>query len=111
MMKQKALMTALAVASLTLLGSAYAQKNPDNDAISVLDAKVSLTQAITAAEQHLGGRAARAEFELAGGRQVFDVEVVKGKQVFDVKVDPQSGHVLSTRSDAAEHDDGNDRAD
>ena len=70
-----------------------------------------MTQAVTAAEQHVGGKASKAEYEQHKGQWVFDVEVVKDKTVMDVKVDPTSGKVLAAVEDKADHDDDHDKAD
>lgn len=66
------------------------------------NAKVSITQAIAAAEQHASGKAAKAEFDKSRHGWVYEVEVVSGTKVFDVVVDAASGAVLSSTED--EHD-------
>lgn len=55
-MKRKVYLTALAVLSVTATGSAYAAKSAENDALAVAGAKISMTQAVTAAKQHVGGK-------------------------------------------------------
>lgn len=110
-MKRKIQLAALTALSATAIASAYAAKTMENDALAVETAKIGLTQAVTAAEQHVGGKASRAEFEKHKGKPVFDVEVVSGKKVMDVKVDPASGKVLAATEDEADHDDDHDQAD
>lgn len=110
-MKRKFYLAALAALSATAIGSAYAAKFVENDALAIAGAKISMTQAVTAAEQHVGGKASRAEYEEHKGQWVFDVEVVKDKKVMDVKVDPASGQILAAVEDKAEHGDDHDRAD
>jgi len=110
-MKQKYNLLAFAAFSVTAIATAYAATSPENDALAIASAKVSLTQAVTTAEQHVGGKAARAEFEHHKGQWVFDVEVVQGKQVMDVKVDPLSGRILSAVLDKTDHDDTYDKED
>jgi len=97
---------ALTILSLAGLGGAQAATTMQNDALGIADAGISLTQAVTAAEQHVGGKASSAEYELDQGRGVFEVEVVKGSEVMDVRVDPTSGKVLSAMNDKV--DQGND---
>jgi uncharacterized membrane protein YkoI len=107
-MKRKLLAGAAAAAVAAMIaGGAYAarQQEPE-EALAIANAKISLVQAVTAAEQHAGGKAAKAELETSQGRQVFDVEVVTAKTVMDVKVDATDGKVLSAVEDAADHDDG-----
>jgi uncharacterized membrane protein YkoI len=109
-MKRKLYPAALAAAAAIAIGGAYAaqQGSPENDALAIASAKISLTQAISAAEQHVGGKAAKAEYERDKGQWVFDVEVVKDKTVMDVKVDPASGKVIAATEDKTDHDDDKD---
>lgn len=110
-MKRKHTLAAIAVLSATAIGSAYAAKSVENDDLAVESAKVGLSQAVTTAEQHAGGKASRAEFEKSKGRWVFDVEVVAGKKAIDVKVDPTTGKVLAMTDDKADRDDEHDAED
>jgi uncharacterized membrane protein YkoI len=107
-------LTAAAVAAIAAMvgAGAYAAKGSsgqEDDALAILQSRVTLTQAITAAEQHVGGKAAKAEFEQQNGKWTFDVEVVKDQKVMDVKVDAANGKVLSATEDKADHDDENDK--
>jgi len=110
-MKRKIHLIVLATLSTAAIGTAYGAKAMENDALAIESAKIGLTQATTAAEQHVGGKASRAEFEKHKGQWVFDVEVVKGKKVMDVKVDPTSGKVIAATEDKADRDDEHDQAD
>jgi uncharacterized membrane protein YkoI len=110
-MQRKFYLAALAALSATSIGSVYAAKSTENDALAIATAKIGLTQAVTAAEQHVGGKASRAEYEQHKGQWVFDVEVVKGNTVMDVKVDSTSGKVIAATEDKADHDDDRDQAD
>jgi uncharacterized membrane protein YkoI len=91
--------------------TAYAAISPENDVLAIESTKFSLTQAASVAEQNVGGKAARAEYEHHKGAWVFDVEVVKGKQVVDVKIDPMSGKVISAVENKTNQDDEHDKAD
>ncbi|MDD4963005.1 MAG: PepSY domain-containing protein [Gallionella sp.] len=110
-MKQKYNLLAFATFSVAAIATAYAAISPENDALAIASAKVGLTQAVTSAEQYIGGKAARAEYEQHKGQWVFDVEVVKGGQVMDVKVDAASGKVISAAEDKTDRDDKHDKAD
>ncbi|TCV85368.1 PepSY domain-containing protein [Sulfurirhabdus autotrophica] len=110
-MKHIVKLVVLSVLSAAAIGTAFAAKSLENDALAVTAAKVSITQAIAAAEQHVGGKASRAEYERAKGQYVFDIEVVKDKNVMDVEVDPTSGKVIAAVEDKNDHDDHHDRAD
>ncbi|WP_034296937.1 PepSY domain-containing protein [Herbaspirillum sp. RV1423] len=103
------ILTAIIAASGT---AAYAtQGGMENDALSITKAKIPLSQAVTIAEQHANGKAARAEYESTKHGWVYDVEVVSGPKVFDVKVDPDKGTVISSSEDKADRDDDHDKKD
>ena len=99
------------VLSLTAAAAYSANQPAGNDASAINGAKVTLSQAIGAAEQHVQGKATRAELERSKGKMVFDVEVVAGAKTFDVKVDPDKGTVLAATEDKSDHDDSNDQED
>lgn len=106
-MKSKITLPALLVAAgiATAGGLAFAKTaGGENDAIADLaKAKITLVQAVSAAEAHAGGKATKAELEGERGAVVFDVEVVMpDNKVFDVKVDAADGKVLSSRLDQAD---------
>jgi uncharacterized membrane protein YkoI len=111
-MKRKLLagVAAAALAATAGVGAYGAQRGDGNDALAIANAHVSLAQAVTAAEQHTGGTAARAEFEQSQGQWTFDVEVVRGQTVLEVKLDA-NGNVLSATEDPADADDENDEQD
>ena len=85
----------------------YAGENGNedrHDAAALAQAKVSLGQAISAAEQHANGKAARAELEDENGKVVYGVEVVGAGKTTDVKVDINTGQVLSAQADQGDHE-------
>ncbi len=88
----------LAALGLAVAGVAQAA---DADVINLGKAKISLSEAIAAAEKHQGGKAAKAEVETnKDGKVVFDIEVVTAdKKVFDVMVDADDGKVLGSKED------------
>jgi uncharacterized membrane protein YkoI len=102
----------VAAAVAVAVGGAYAAtSSKENDALAISTAKIGLSQAVSAAEQHVGGKASRAEYERHKGQWVFDVEVVKDHTVMDVKVDPATGKVAAATEDKADKDDDDDHAD
>ena len=98
-MKSKFYLTAAAVLYAAVIGSAYADKSAESDASSIEDAKIGMAQAVTTAEQYVGGKAVHAEYEHHKDQSTFDVEVVKDKKIMKVKVDPTSGKVISSVED------------
>jgi uncharacterized membrane protein YkoI len=101
----------LAAAAPIVLVLAANPTQHENDALAISNARTTLADAVTAAERHAGGKAAKAELERSNGRWVFDVEVVKGKAVFDVHVAADDGRVISSKEDAADDDDEKDSED
>jgi uncharacterized membrane protein YkoI len=88
-----------------------AESGMENDAMAITKAKIALAQAVTMAEQHANGKAARAEYENSKQGWVYDVEVVSGTKVFDVRVDGDKGTVISSAEDKADRDDDHDKQD
>ena len=104
-MKRKLLSVTLGSAIvLGGVGAAVASTQQGNgeDDLNLGQAKITLIQAITTAEQKAGGRAAHAGLENENGRLVFGVEVMNSQQATDVKVDAISGQVLSAQADKAD---------
>ena len=105
------LIIAITVVALGLAGGAAAiaktAAGTENDAVAELaKAKVTLSQAISAAETQVGGKAVQAELDGEHGATVFKVEVVSAdSQVHDVTVDATDGKVLSSKLDQADRGD------
>lgn len=76
-----------------------------HEELAINNSKVSLVQAVSAAEQHVKGKASSAEYERAGTGWQFEVEVVKGDKVYDVTVDADKGTVISAQEDRPDTDD------
>ena len=99
-----ALMAAAGLA--TAGGMAWAQPAPGSAAVQPVPAvqpqgRISLQQAIAAAEKHHpGGTATKAELDTEWGQAVYEVEVrMPNRQEYDVKIDASNGKVLSSRLD------------
>lgn len=90
--------------------AALAAATPVNDALSSASAKVSIAQAISTAEQHVGGKASRAEFEKTKDGNAYDIEVIAGAKTFDVRIHADTGQVIASAEDKADRDD-NDKQD
>ena len=103
----------LMAAAIAAVGTvAYAaQAGTENDAMAIAKAKITLAQAVTTAEQHANGKAARAEYENSKQGWVYDVEVVSGAKVFDVKVNADKGMVISSTEDKMDRGDDHDEKD
>jgi uncharacterized membrane protein YkoI len=77
------------------------------EAAALLNAKTSLVQAITAAEQHTGGKAIDSGIEDQNGKVIaYDVKVIKGNTVQKVLVDIDTGKILEVTTADAEHGNG-----
>ena len=115
-MTRKLLIPALIMAAgvATAGGLAYAEQSGGlrNDAIvDIANARITLTQAVATAEQHVGGRASRAELENESGRLVYDVEVADSTRAIDVKIDASDGSVILAQADEPDRASGNGSAD
>lgn len=109
--KRTLIIGVLTAAALATTG-AYAyqgQSGEQDEAAALAQAKITLSQAITAAEQHVGGKASSAGIEDENGKIVYGVEIVGGGKSTDVKVDIATGQVLSARVDTADHERGEER--
>jgi uncharacterized membrane protein YkoI len=111
-MNRKSKLSLLAIVMAMTGAVAYAAKGDmENDAPAISKAKISLTQAVTVAEQHVNGKAARAEYENTKQGWVYEVEVVSGTKVIDVRVDAVKGTVIASAEDKADHYDDHDKQD
>ncbi|QID18305.1 PepSY domain-containing protein [Nitrogeniibacter mangrovi] len=108
----KPLITCLSIATLACGAvTAHAASEFRNDALTGPAPSVSITQAIAAAEAHLGGTARNAQYEKTARGWAYDVEIAKGDTVYDVAVDPHTGAVVRSTRDTADCDDADDDVD
>jgi uncharacterized membrane protein YkoI len=98
-MKSKAIGGALALSGILVAAGAAVVFAADRDDLAVTKASIDLRQAVEVAEQHVGGKAASAEFDQERGQAVYEIDVVKGQTVMEVMVDANSGKVLSSIED------------
>lgn len=91
-------------------GWVYASTSKANDASVISSAKVSLVEAIATAEQHVQGKASRAEFESGKNGPKADVEVVTSAgKVFDVEIDATRNVVIAAVEDKLDVDERDER--
>lgn len=103
---KRALFVSASALTLAAAGAAWAATAViASEELAINHAKVSLVQAIGAAERHVGGKASSAEYERAGTGWQFEVEVVKGNKVFDVTVDADKATVIAAKEDLPDGDD------
>lgn len=115
-MNHKIALSALIVftGAATAGGLAFAKSaNEENDAIAELaKAKITLVQAVAAAEAHGTGKATKAELDGERGVLVFEVEVVTAEnKVLEIKIDAADGKVLSSREDKNDRGEKEDKDD
>jgi uncharacterized membrane protein YkoI len=88
--------TLAACIALGITGVAFADSEDNENAkeiSAVLDAKTSITQAITAAEKHTGGRAVKADMEDDQDFQQYEIRIVSKDKVSEVLINTASGEV------------------
>ena len=98
-----AVLVAAGVAAAGCLAYALSSSNENDDIVDLSKAKITLTQAVGAAEAHATGKATKAELEGEQGTLVYQVEVVTAdNKVFNIEVDASDGKVLSSKQDLAD---------
>ncbi|MHB8453936.1 MAG: PepSY domain-containing protein [Acidiferrobacterales bacterium] len=100
---------ATAILATAAIYSAQSMGAERNDSAAIRQTKITLTQAISAAEQRVGGKAARAELENENGKLVYRVDVVRDAKTTDVEVDVNNGQVLSAQADEVDHESGDNK--
>ena len=100
------------VSSLFVSVSAFAVQALNNDALAAASAaKISLPQAISIAEQHIAGKATRANLEQHKGLLSYDVEVLNDTKIFDVRIDAVKGTIISSNEDKRDEEHEADKED
>ena len=101
---------ATVVVAGTAVSLAQASDSKEKDAKELQlfsQAKISLTEAIKAAEQKTGGKAMEAEIDDESGAVQFEIEVAKDDKIHKVMVDGKTGNVLKVSLDD-ESDEGSE---
>jgi uncharacterized membrane protein YkoI len=93
----KNLMVAFAITGIGLSTVALADDAEKVRALS--EAKISLTQAIAAAEKHQGGQAYEASIDDDSFKPEYEINIVKDGKTYEVTVDGVSGTVIGSRED------------
>src|SRR5690349_8075220 len=93
-----ALIGSLAASPIGLAVAAHAESNEaqTNEASVFANAKISISQAIAAAEQKTGGKAVGSGIDDQDGTVFLEVRILKDSQTQKVLVDPQTGQVVKT---------------
>ncbi len=82
-----------------ILGSSAAYAADASDIRLLNESKISLVEAIEAAEDNIGGKAIEASLDDDAWKPAYEVSIVKDNRVFDVQVDATDGKVLGSRED------------
>ena len=100
---------ALVILATSLSMNLHADSDSKASATAQKNAKITLSQAITIAEQATGGKSTEAEFELEEGKAIYEVEVsmADGSEI-EVEIDAQSGAILSQEVDDEHKEDDKD---
>ncbi len=94
------LATVIAAGTAVNLAQASDSKEKDTKELQFFSqAKISLAEAINAAEQKTGGKAMEAEIDDESGAIQFEIEVVKDGKIHKVIVDGKTGNVLKVSLD------------
>lgn len=90
----------IGVAALVTLSGISTAALADREDIRLLsETKISLIEAIQAAEKHQGGKAYEASIDDDSFSPAYEVGVIKDNSVYDIRVDAVTGKVLGARED------------
>jgi len=105
------LATVIMVSTAVNVAQASDSKEKDAKELQLFSqAKISLSEAIKAAEQKVGGKAMEAEIDDEASSVQFEIEVVKEGKVHNVLVDGNTGKVLKVSlSDESNEDAENEK--
>ncbi|MDE2333721.1 MAG: PepSY domain-containing protein [Rhodospirillales bacterium] len=106
------IVVAAAMAATFAYGTAHAdQYRNQSDVAALVNAKVSLSQAIAIAEKQVQGKAVSAGVDDQNGVIHISVDVATGPGVQTVLVDPQTGQASLGRADTADSEHRNQHED
>jgi uncharacterized membrane protein YkoI len=94
-----AVVIALALGGGAVAAFSEAGEEHESDAALALNAKVSLSDAIAAAEQQNGGKAIEATLDDEDGAASYEIKLVKAGAVQNLRVDLATGNVASATED------------
>ena len=101
------LAAATAIAFSLIAGPAAAEENASDKAQIMSSAKISIAEAIAAAEKETGGKAVETDIRNRDGNAHFEITIQKGMERQEVLVDGQTGQVVKTvANDGDENDEG-----
>ncbi|KCZ55084.1 hypothetical protein HY29_02415 [Hyphomonas beringensis] len=87
-------------AAVVLGGAATGFAHADReDARAMEAAKITLIEAIQAAETHQGGKAFEAQIEDDSFTPEYEVNILADGKVYDVRVNAETGDVIGSRED------------
>lgn len=92
----------MVIMTVTAANVVQAAESKDNEAKELQlfsRAKISLSEAIKAAELKTGGKALEAELDEESKTVQFEVEILKDGKIHKVMVDGETGHVLKVSLD------------
>jgi uncharacterized membrane protein YkoI len=97
----------LALITLAGAGAALAGENDQQSELNaVTNAKTSLSQAIAAAEQEIGGKAIETGLENQDGVMAYEIKIAKGNTLQRVLVDADSGKITKVMAADDDHENG-----
>ncbi|MEI6066457.1 MAG: PepSY domain-containing protein [Methylococcaceae bacterium] len=109
--QQKTILTAfftIAILSITVTNDAQANESKEKETQELKlfkTAKISLIDAIKAAEQKTGGKTMEAEVKYESETIQFEIDVLKDGKIHEVIVDGKTGNVLKVSLDDEANED------
>lgn len=91
-----ALVAAMALSTVAAVIPAQAETEKSQEITTVLNARVSISQAIAAAEKAADGRAVRVDLEKRKGAYLYEIATVSKSGGRKVLIDPSSGKIVDS---------------
>jgi uncharacterized membrane protein YkoI len=108
----RSVVVVLGVFAIGGASAALARESHDTDEAAIYEqVKLTLADAIAAAERQTGGRAVEAKLEKEHGVVAFEVEVMKDRAFQKVVIDAKSGQIVKAGAPDGDHEEDGENDD
>lgn len=104
MLKAILVITMLTGSAVSVAQAGESKEKEAKELLLFSQAKITLTEAIKAAEQKTGGKAIEAEIDDESNKVQFEIEILKDGKIHEVIVDGKTGKVLKVSLDDEAND-------
>lgn len=96
---KKTMIAIVTTTSFLIAGFSMAQGDKESSLSQIKAVKVDMVQAITKAEENLGGKVIKIKYENEHGQSIYEMEVVTDKKNVDLKIDALTGEIIYQAED------------